>query len=267
MPNPGLNDPNYVRDQYKASNNLDARIALHARFSTSTRDFHEWVFDHFDFPRNARILEIGCGTGLLWQKNRARINSTWRIVLTDLSFGMLATSRETGITASSAETDAQSIPFADATFDAIIANHMLYHVPDLPRALAEFQRVLKPGGKLFAATNGSNHLDELKNWVSEYVSAEHSPLINQNITKQFSLDNGTEQLGIFFNHVERFDFPDALVVTEVEPLIAYTTSGFIGTMIKPEQIDALRQSATERIMRDGAIRITKSTGLFIANNH
>ena len=266
MPNPGLNDPNYVRDQYKASNNLDARIALHTQFSTSTRDFHEWVFDHFDFPRGARILEIGCGTGLLWQKNRTRIDATWHIVLTDLSLGMLTTARETGITAHFAETDAQSIPFADATFDAVIANHMLYHVPDLRRALAEIRRVLKPGDKLFAATNGGNHLSELKNWVSEFVSAEHSPLINQNITKQFSLDNGAEQLGIFFNRVEQFNFPDALVVTEVEPLIAYTTSGFIGTMINPKQIDALRQSATECIQRDGAIRITKSTGLFIANN-
>ena len=40
--------------------------------------------------------------------------------------------------------DLQALPFPEACFDAVIANHMLYHVPDRPRALAEVQRVLKP---------------------------------------------------------------------------------------------------------------------------
>ncbi|MBI3741456.1 MAG: MerR family transcriptional regulator, partial [Chloroflexi bacterium] len=53
-------------EQYRDSTNLQARIDLHARFSTATRDFHAWLFDHFDFSPRAHILEIGCGTGLLW---------------------------------------------------------------------------------------------------------------------------------------------------------------------------------------------------------
>ncbi len=52
------------------------------------------------------------------------------------------------------EIDAQSIPFEDETFDAVIANHMLYHVPDRPKAIAEIKRVLKPGGRLIATTIG-----------------------------------------------------------------------------------------------------------------
>ena len=57
--------------------------------------------------------------------------------------------------------DAQSLPFADATFDGAIANHMLYHVPDRAKALGELRRILKPNGILFAATNGERHLTEI----------------------------------------------------------------------------------------------------------
>jgi len=57
--------------------------------------------------------------------------------------------------------DAQAIPYPDAHFDAIIANHMLYHVPDRPKALAEIRRALKPGGHFYASTLGANHLREM----------------------------------------------------------------------------------------------------------
>ena len=63
--------------------------------------------------------------------------------------------------------DAQDIPFEDDTFGCVVANHMLYHVPDLDKGLAEIRRVLKPGGKLYAATNGEAHMLELEAFVVE----------------------------------------------------------------------------------------------------
>jgi ubiquinone/menaquinone biosynthesis C-methylase UbiE len=57
--------------------------------------------------------------------------------------------------------DAQAIPYAGASFDAVVANHMLYHVQDRPRAFSEIRRALKPGGQLFVATNGQDHMAEL----------------------------------------------------------------------------------------------------------
>lgn len=63
--------------------------------------------------------------------------------------------------------DAQALPFADATFDAVIANHMLYHIPDLPRALAEIRRVLKPAGRFYASTIGREHMHELDELIWE----------------------------------------------------------------------------------------------------
>ena len=262
-----LSDPRYVKDQYRASNNLEARIGLHERFSTAKQKWFEWYWDHFDLPTDARILEIGCGTGMLWRDNRGRIPLTWCLTLSDFSLGMIETTRAANVRADFLASDAQAIPFRDHYFDAVIANHMLYHVPDVPRALVEIRRVLKPSGKFYAATNGDLHLRELKIMISDFLDAGVTPLLNVNVSKHFSLENGAEQLAQVFASVKRFDFDDALVVTEVEPLVAYIMSGFMGKqLLDPERKEALRQFIAERMSRDGAIRITKSTGLFIATN-
>ncbi|MBM3130466.1 MAG: class I SAM-dependent methyltransferase [Chloroflexi bacterium] len=256
-----LHDPSYVKEQYRAGDNLAARAALHERFGTAPRRWFDWYFDQLDLPRDARVLEIGCGTGALWRENRARIPATWQLTLTDFSLGMIETTRATGVAANFAQNDAQAIPFRDASFDAVIANHMLYHVPDVARALAEFQRVLKPGGKLFAATNGTDHMRELDELVAQFLGAEK---ILRELT--FHRDNGSAILASHFPNARWIEYPDTLVVTEVEPLIAYAMSGFIGKqIIGSERENALREFVAARIARDGAFRITKSTGVFIGS--
>lgn len=262
--NVNLADSAYVRDQYRASNNLQARIVLHERFSIAKQKWFHWYWDHFDLPTDARILEIGCGTGMLWRDNRARTQraTTWHLTLSDFSPGMIETVRAANICADFLTSDAQAIPFRDDYFDAVIANHMLYHVRDIVRAIAEMRRVLKPNGKLYAATNGVTHMREYFDLVSEFLGVE--PLATH---ESFSLENGAEQIGKYFQSVQCFYFDDALVVTEVDPLVAYIMSGFMGTqLIGVEREEALRQFIANRIARDGVIRITKSTGLFIATN-
>ena len=147
-------NPEYLRrHQYADSRNLDARFQLHDRFSVNQYGWHEWVFDHLQLPGRARVLEIGCGPGLFWQKNASRRPASWDVTLTDLSPGMLADARRAlaspGATHRYATADARHLPWPDAQFDTVIANHMLYHVPDRPRALAEIRRVLRPGGRLY----------------------------------------------------------------------------------------------------------------------
>jgi SAM-dependent methyltransferase len=99
--------------------------------------------------------------------------------------------------------DVQSLPFPDGSFDAAVAAWMLYHVADLDRAVSELARVLRPGGRLIAITNGREHLAEL--W--EMVGAEKLEL-------SFSRENGDVQLQRQFASVERHDvetrafFPD-----------------------------------------------------------
>jgi hypothetical protein len=55
----------YLQQQYGTTSNLDARVALHQRYSTHPLPWHEWVFDQFDLPPQALILELGCGPGSL----------------------------------------------------------------------------------------------------------------------------------------------------------------------------------------------------------
>ena len=97
----------------------------------------EWVFDQFDLPSSSRIPELGCGTAALWAKNAHRVSSRWEIVLTDLSPGMvreaLQVRRSDGERFTALVCDAQSVPFDDESFDAVIANHTLYHIQaDIP---------------------------------------------------------------------------------------------------------------------------------------
>ena len=144
----------YLLRQYRDGSNLNARICLHERFSTNGSGFFRWYFDQSGIPDNASVLEVGCGTGQFWLENRDRIPPGWQVVLTDLSRGMVGEAEVAlGPVSSNLEfrvADVQDLPFQSDSFDAVLANFMLYHVPDRQRAVAEVRRVLKPGGKFYA---------------------------------------------------------------------------------------------------------------------
>ena len=128
-----MRNPDYLRDtHYRDSSRLRARIAFWDRFGEGGADrWTRWVFDRLEIPADANVLEIGCGTGGLWLGNADRVPAGWRITLSDLSEGMLAEARErlaaAGLAFDFTEANVQSLPFGDDRFDAIIANHMLYH--------------------------------------------------------------------------------------------------------------------------------------------
>jgi ubiquinone/menaquinone biosynthesis C-methylase UbiE len=165
---PHISDQTYLlNDQYKDATNLDARVRLHRLFSTNKYGWHRWCFDHYLLPAQARVLEIGCGPAHLWTTNLDRVPPGWHITLSDFSSGMLEQAQQNlGSHAAAFQfqiIDAQQIPFKSDVFDAVIANHMLYHVPDRLKALSEMRRVLKPGSIVYLATNGWSHLRRLYN--------------------------------------------------------------------------------------------------------
>jgi len=274
-----IQDAKYVVDkQYKSAENLRARIELHERFSTFKQDFHAWIFNQIKAPEGAKILELGCGSAALWTKNRERISSTWHLTLTDLSPGMVREAKEAtkGIDATFnyEVVDAQTIPFEDASFDVVIANHMLYHVPKLDKAISEVRRVLKPGGHFYAATNGENHMRELDNLSRKHLD-KWLDLGDFKLLRgyAFRLEDGAESLAKQFSRVEKRVIPNnALEITEAEPLIAYILSTHSVqsslTQLSQEDLDSLLSELRKEIegqLEQGAIHVTKSTGLFVAS--
>ena len=152
-----------VEAQYASADNLRARIYLHERFSTNPHPYPRWVFDGYDFGAEADVLEVGCGDGMIWRENLDRIPDGWRLTLTDLSEGMIAEARRAlGDRAGYAAARVEELPFEDDSFDAVIANHMLFHVEDRGQAFAEIRRVLRPGGAFLSTTVGCDHLRELR---------------------------------------------------------------------------------------------------------
>jgi len=257
-----------IRTQYSSDKNLNARIALHARFSTNTYGWQRWAFDHLTLPNTARILELGCGPGGLWTANRDSLPAGWEVVLTDFSPGMAATAKESlrdvAAFIAFAVADAQTIPARTDTFDSIIANHMLYHVPDRGRALAEMRRVLKPEGRIFATTVGELHMKEIWDLVAPYVPDIHAR--TRKVSQGFTLENGGQQLEIVFTDVARYDYEDALEVTEVRPIIDYIKSSntLMGCTLAPNEWAAVRRKIAAHIEVKGSFHIRKASGMFVA---
>src|SRR6266498_1503027 len=259
-------DQQYLKsDQYKDSSNLDARVAIHQRFSTNPYGWFKWVFDTLlGLPEHAKILELGCGPGYLWKDNISRIPSDWDITLSDLSAGMVDTAWRNLVVAGRAfqfkEIDAQSIPFEDEAFDAVIANHMLYHVPDRPKAIAEIRRVLKPGGHFVATTLGKSHMQKMSEWMKR-ASTDKSI---EPFSLSFSLENGLEQLDSFFSQVKLLRYKDHLQVTELEQIIAYLSSGFQAAEVMKAEVEKIRQELQARLAKEKSFFISKDSGLFEA---
>jgi ubiquinone/menaquinone biosynthesis C-methylase UbiE len=93
------------------------------------------------FAKGKRVLEVGCGTGLLLSRFA---DFASRAVGLDLSEGMLAHARARGLEV--VQGSATELPFPDATFDVACAFKVLAHIPDIGRALDEMFRVVVPGG-------------------------------------------------------------------------------------------------------------------------
>ncbi len=253
----------YLRDdQYANDVNLSARIAIHRLYSTNPQGWFPWVFDHLALADANVVLELGCGDGRLWSENLHRVPKDVRLVLTDFSAGMVEAARSRLSArlpnARYQVVDAQAIPFDDATFDVVIANHMLYHVANLEQALAEIRRVLKPEGRCYASTNGSRHMVEI-----EYLVRVRAPAAQtQNPTRFFDLDNGLDALQRVFEHVEREYYVDSLKVTDSLDVIRYLLSTPAKAFLTEERIRDLRRALDNQISLAGSFHVSKETGLF-----
>jgi len=262
----GFTDRRYLSGQYKNGSNLNARIRLHDRFSINKVGWHAWVFGQLDLPPKSRVLELGCGSGILWLKNVDRIPEGWDITLSDLSLGMLQEARQNLRDCQRpfefGAVDAQAIPFEDERFDVVIANHVLYHVPDRTRTFSEIRRVLRPGGHFYASTVGRAHLRELHELVGRF-DPDADPWGGSH-AESFLLENGLDQISRWFSKVTLRWYEDGLVITEADPLVAYVLSTRAKPVLVGDRLAEFVRFVEQELADQGAIYVTKASGIFEA---
>lgn len=266
-----LTEEEKVQEQYRTADNLEKRIRLHD-YSTSPLGWMEWVYERLELKAGERVLELGCGTGLLWQENVRRLPEGLRLTLTDRSEGMLEKARENlspfrelfeakGIRVEYRICDADSLVLERESHDCIVANHMLYHVKRREACLREIARGLKPGGRFLCSTIGDGHMRELHEIVEAFDARIEMPF--RSITGGFRMENAMPQLQPHFTRIERMDQENDLIVDDIEAIYDYVSS-YPGNAacILEQRGEELRGLLRQRMDREGAIFIHKSAGIF-----
>ena len=141
---------------------------------------------------------------------------------------------------------------------------MLYHVVDRPKALNVVRRVLADNGRFYAATNGKDHLRELRQLYQRFMP--EIPGATSFFDTSFSLENGRSQLETTFPTVKLLTYPDSLEVTEVQPLLDYIlSSSEMRATLSSAALVKIEDYVNQTIRQRGAFHITKSSGLFVAS--
>ena len=250
---------NRIEKQYQTAEKLNTRISIHEKYSVNKQSFGDWIVSYYEIKPGFRILELGCGTGDMWKGKLHLLENGSQLTLTDFSEGMLEAARHTISGCKNVDfrvVDIQNSPYENASFDMVIANMMLYHVPDLHKGLSEVRRVLKPGGKFYCATYGEHGIMEFINdTLKEYN-------IFGSIGKSFTLQNGGNSLTRHFRYVERLTREDGLAVTHVADFVDYVLS--------LSSLAGLENTAAEVLVRafekkriNGILYVPKEYGMFI----
>lgn len=213
-----------LKNQYKNASNISARIQLHTLFSQNRQLWFPWIFEQLCLKEGMHVLEVGCGDGTLWNNRHLPDHTT--VTLTDISEGMIRdVKRHLGVYNSKFEfyvCDCQVLPFADSSFDLVIANHVLFYCSDIVKACREIYRVLKKGGIVVCGTYGKQHMKEISELVTEFDN--RIVLSADRLYDRFGKENGKDILGQMFCEVEWRSYEDSLKVTDSEALIAYILS-------------------------------------------
>jgi len=252
-----------VRAQYSNDTKLSARYKLHDKHSINKQGFIPWIFEQYCFSPKDSILELGCGYGRQWEGKINNLPPGCMLTLSDFSEGMVNLVKDkfpqTAQNVNFQQIDIQNIPFEDETFNIVIANHMLYHVPDFNKAISEVRRVLKTGGCFYATTVENGGIRTFFHNAIKIFDPE-TEAFTQKIP--FNLQNGEELLCQYFSSIERCDYEDSLSITDTQDLIDYLKSTIFSTTFPKEKFEDLYQYFEEIRLRDGAINIPKEAGLF-----
>ena len=253
-----------IKEQYNSDKNLNLRSNLHS-YNVNKIDWDVWCFENMKFCKNDKVLELGCGNGKLWLKNKEKIETDLNITLSDFSKSMIKSAKnnlkEINMDFQYKEINAEKIPYKDETFDVIIAEHMIYFVSNIEKALEEIKRVLKPNGKVYITTNSKNTMNELNELCEKF--APNSGLSNNGLSERFNLEEGEKLLKKYFNNVSLNVLEGKIILSESEPLVSYKASTIQGKsiLIGKKRIE-FKDYLDNYIKENKQILLTTKAGIF-----
>jgi len=263
-----------IKRHYATDENLRIRQETHDNYTIPQRNFVEWSLNCVDWRGDEQVLDIGAGPGNYYLKLK-ELQPTVSYYGIDLIPAMIQNHPDqNGLSIA----DASTLPYPSNTFDVVMANHMLYHVPDVDGVLSEVKRILKPNGIFIATTNSVQTMPELQVLMRRAIVL----LTKQGATQvrapslpsdSFALENGTRLLAKHFFSVIRYDMPSALVFPQVEPAMRYLESTrdlrdkqLPDDVVWEDVMMIMRQQINQLIKHLGELAISKQSGLLLASN-
>jgi SAM-dependent methyltransferase len=271
-----LLDPKRLKRQYATDKLSRDIVAMREKYAIPRIDFPLWALNGVLWRGEEKVLDVGCGFGQYYHKLYDRVPDAEYYGL-DLFPGVLAT-HPGADSGRLAVADAIALPYPSATFDVVMANHMLYHVQDIDTALREIRRVLKPDGVLMATTHSVQTMPELRVLLRRAViiltqqppSAVRAPLAASDL---FGLENGTRMLARHFYAVSRFEIPSTMIFTTLEPFLSYLNAMrdllelYLPSDVSWDSIiDVLREQVTQLIHQWGEVPISRLAGVLVASD-
>jgi SAM-dependent methyltransferase len=227
--------PDVVRQEYAEPSRFAARWKLWSRRTGPSA--YDVAFDALLELEPTRVIELGCGPGRFAARAQA---AGLRVLAFDQSEQMVELARARGVDARLGNVEA--IPAGDDSFDAAVANFVLYHVPDVGQALGELARVAPA---LVAATMGYDQLREMWDLVGRDLARRRG---------LFMRETGEQLLRGHYADVRMIDLP-ATVEMSADDMREYIANSV-----------AHRHLAARVPDFDGTRTVTASTAVFIASN-
>jgi SAM-dependent methyltransferase len=262
-----------VNESYATDGPLSVRIEAHRRYSVPHVDLPAWALDRHPWRGDETVLDIGAGTGQYLAPLRERVPHG-RIIAGDLAPGMLRDLRAKGVPGGACllNADAEALPLADRSCDAIIASYVMFFMSDIPGAVAEMHRILRPGGVLLAVTLAHVYMEELcvaiNRALSELGASNETSM--GTVSRRFDLDSGMAYLGQRLR-VTTHRLESEFVFPSVEPVLAYVNSmrSELHDDLPPnrtwgEFMAVLRDVIQTELATHGEFRVSKNVGVMIA---
>ncbi len=265
-----VDNQQYVAYQYSDSEKYLIRVETHRDHSEAAGNFNAWLLDQLEPVADVPVLDVGCGPGIY---HRFLVPRGVPVVATDLFAGMLRDARARGGgKAALVQGTAEVLPFRDATFERVMANHMLYHVEDQMAALREMRRVARTGARVVLATNAADNMRRLHDLHTEACTRIGLRSTSDTAPVRFTLDHLELVRSVFPTaRVESRD--DALVFREAAPALRYYATFIVDYVDplppdrshQPMLMESMRRVVDEVIEREGVLRVPKAAGCFIAD--